>query len=490
MNFLHRLHDPSQAYFRLDPRREITHVLAALMEAMWFAPWFAVIIPGAREIPVTSVLTFVAVNILVAVLIVRVLDSRGMWENLRQIVFLLGLAIAVLLAVGVVFPTVEQVPIVETISENVEAVRRIVIPPFVPILLLVSLLWWRGLRLAIVTPTAIRVAFGMRLGILFFFASALFAQAQELTLAALPPFFFFGLLGISFARALSLRELGNQSSSFGPRWAGFMVAAAGGITLVGLLAAALLGGVDPETFAGIIQPILSGVVFFVAFLMSPIFLVVGALVEWIVTAMQSSGLFEEVITPEVTEQISQGDPNQGVTELERAFNQFLAFLDRLGGIQMCISVIIVLIVVAVIVLTIRRQQRAEQGDPEEREDIDGDAMAGLRDMFRWGRDALNNAFNTIGRFGVGRDLFAALTVRRAYGQMVRVASKAGFPRAVSQTPYEYQLTLNTAYPEDQDAVDVITQAYVRVHYGEVPENAEALQAVVEALERFRAASSA
>lgn len=489
MSILHRLHDPALMYFRLEPRRELTHVLAGLMEAMWIAPWFAIILPGAQVIPATSVLTFVAFNMLVAIAIVRVLDSRGMWENLRQIVFLVGLLIAVLLGVGVVFPTVEQAPIFETISDNVEAVERIVIPPLVPVLLLVSMVWWRGLRLAITTPTAIRVAFGMRLGILFFFASALFPQAREVTLTALPPFFFFGLLGISFARALSLRELGSQSSSFGPRWAGFMIATAGGITLIGLLVAALLGGVDPETFANIIQPILSGVVFLVAFLMTPIFVVVGALIEWVVNAMQSSGMLEEIVTPEVME-LAQGDPNQQATELERAFQRLLAFLDRFGGIQVCVSAVVILIVVAVIVLTIRRQQRASHGDPEEREDLDGDALAGLRDMFRWGRDALNNAFNTIGRFGVGRDLFAALTVRRAYAQMVRVAAKGGFPRAVSQTPYEYQAILNTAYPEELAAVDAITQAYVRVHYGEVPENAEALQAVVEALEQFKAAASA
>jgi hypothetical protein len=33
--------------------------------------------------------------------------------------------------------------------------------------------------------------------------------------------------------------------------------------------------------------------------------------------------------------------------------------------------------------------------------------------------------NAVGQFGFGRDLFAALTVRRAYAQMVRLAAKQG-----------------------------------------------------------------
>jgi hypothetical protein len=114
----------------------------------------------------------------------------------------------------------------------------------------------------------------------------------------------------------------------------------------------------------------------------------------------------------------------------------------------------------------------------------------LREVFRRGRDALNNALHTIGRFGMGRDLLAALTVRRAYAQMVRLAARQGFPRGVSQTPYEYRVTLAQAFPGGQAAIDTLTEAYVRVHYGEVPEGSEALQTVVQALEAFKVAAAA
>ncbi len=488
MNLLLRLRDPDLPTFRLDPRREVTHLLAALMEAMWLAPWFAIILPGARRLAPTGLLALVAANVLAALLIVRLLDSRGVWLRLRHIAFLAGFGLAVVAALGVFFVAPPAAPAFEVISDNVSVIERLSIPPFVPTLILISLLWWRGLRLAVISPTAIRVAFGMRLGILFFFATALFPMGREASLTALAPFFFFGLLGISFARALALREAGSQSASFGPRWSAFMLAAAGGITLLGLLFAALLGSLDPDLFAAVIQPILTGVVFLVTLLMTPLFLVLGTVVQWIVTQLQMAETLEE-LGPEIGAEAALGEPNQQVSGLEQLYNQFMDFLNQLGGIQMCLTVLVILIVVAMVVLTLRRRQRSAQGDPEELEDLEGDALAGLRDLFRRGREAVSGALHSVSRFGIGRDLLAALTIRRAYAQMARLSARKGFPRAASQTPYEYRGTLARAFPEGVSAVDTLTDAYVRVHYGEVPEDAAALQTVVQALETFKATVS-
>ncbi len=484
MNLLRRLHDPALSYVRLDVRREVTHGLVGLMEAMWIAPWFAVLIPGAREIPPHILLAFVSVNVLWATMLVRALDARGMWENLRQLLFLLSLGIATLWAAGVVMPIPEQAPIVREISEHVAPVKQLVVPPIVAIMVLVGVVWWRGLRLAITSPTPTRVSFGMRLGILFYFGAALLTQSQQVALASLPPFFFFGLLATSLARAISLRETGGQTTSFGSRWSVFMVLAAGGITLIGFLIAALLGGLDPDLLATIIQPLFTGVVLFFALLMSPILLLAGKLVELLIEALTSGGMLEELETPVLDEPLVFGDQPQG-SGLQEMVNRFQEFLDKLGGFEVCISVLVLLVIVAVIVLTIRRQQRASIGENEERENLDGDALAGLRDMFRRGLGALNNALNTVSQFGFGRDLFAALTIRRAYAQMVRLGTERGYPRGIAETPYEYAIVLQVAFQHVQMEIDLITQAYVRVHYGEVPENQQALDNVVSALERLK-----
>jgi len=329
-----------------------------------------------------------------------------------------------------------------------------------------------------VNPTPTRVAFGMRLGILFYFAAAVFPAAQPVVLASLPPFFFCGLLAVSLARVTVLREAYGHSTTFGASWGLAMTAAAAGTTLVGFVIAALLAGVDPAVFAQVIQPILVAVVFFFTLILTPLFLVIQAIAEAILAAFADMPIMDNIIqTPSTA--IQQGEPQQ-VGELANLMQQIQQFFDRFGGLQTCIGVFIVLMVVAVIVLTLRRRQRAVLPADEVREDLEGDALGGLRQLFQRGWDAFHDALNAVGQFGLGRNLFAVLTIRRIYAQMARLAREEGYPRAPSETPYEYQGTLQTAFPNVRGEIGLITDAYVRVHYGELPESEEALQRVIEA----------
>jgi hypothetical protein len=488
MSLVSRLHNPELEIVRLEPRQEATHMLVGLMEAMWLTPWFAIILPQARQLPPYGLLAYVAGNLLLALGLVRVLDARGLYENLRQFAFLCGLVAMILLSTGTLLTPLPQEAAVQVISENVAPAQSITLPPILTVVILLALIWWRGLRLAIVMPTPLRVAFAMRLGILFYLGAALFPFAQPALIASLPPFFFFGLLGNSLARAISLRETGGLGVTFGSRWAGFMTLAAGVITLVGFGIAAALSGLDPEAMSRLVQPVLSALLYVFAVLMTPILLIVQAIVEALINALLSGPIGNMIEISPLTNTIAQGPPQANA--LEEALQKLRQFFDLFGGLGTCITVAIVLVIVAVIILTLRRRQRAVLVEGEIREDLDGgDALNGLRSLFRRGLDAMNQALRTVGQFGLGRDLFAALTVRRAYAQMVRLAAKRGYPRAVSQTPYEFRAVLREAFPAAQEEVSTLTEAYVRVHYGEVPESADALRAVTEALERFRTLSS-
>jgi len=485
VSLLSRFHDPALEFLRLEPRQEATHILVGLMEAMWLTPWFAIVLPQARQLPPYTLLVYVAANLLLAMGLVRVLDARGVYENLRQFAFLCALAAVVLLSTGTLLAPLPQEAPVQVISNNVAAIESITLPPILMVVILLALVWWRGLRLAIVMPTPLRVAFAMRLGILFYLAAAFFSNAQSPVIASLPLFFFFGLLGNSLARAVSLRETGGQAVTFGSRWTGFMIVAAGVITLVGFGIAATLSGMDPEALGRIVQPVFTAVLYVFTLLMTPLLMVIEAIVEAIINALVTGPIGNMIQMTPLTNTIPQAPPQ--TSALEEALQKLRQFFDLFGGLGTCITVFVILLIVAIIVLTMRRRQRAALIEGEIREDLDGDALDGLRGLFRRGLGAMNQAWRTVGQFGLGRDLFAALTVRRAYAQMVRLAARRGYPRAVSQTPYELRAVLWEAFPAVHDEVTTLTEAYVRVHYGEVPENAEALRAVTEALERFRSA---
>lgn len=83
-----------------------------------------------------------------------------------------------------------------------------------------------------------------------------------------------------------------------------------------------------------------------------------------------------------------------------------------------------------------------------------------------------------------RNWQTAATIRRIYHQMVEVASTDGYPRREAETPYEYMQQLNRLWPGNTAEVALITQAYVQVRYGEIPEKADELQQIFDAWQKL------
>jgi hypothetical protein len=80
---------------------------------------------------------------------------------------------------------------------------------------------------------------------------------------------------------------------------------------------------------------------------------------------------------------------------------------------------------------------------------------------------------------------AANTVRRIYRHMCATGNSYGFPRAESETPLEYIATLDELWPESGEQVTLITSAYIRVRYGEVPETESELDEIKDAWQHLR-----
>jgi len=62
--------------------------------------------------------------------------------------------------------------------------------------------------------------------------------------------------------------------------------------------------------------------------------------------------------------------------------------------------------------------------------------------------------------------YALASIRQIYSSLVKLSTAAGYPRQNAETPYEYLETLAGAFPESRDDLGLITEAYVRTHYGE------------------------
>ena len=93
----------------------------------------------------------------------------------------------------------------------------------------------------------------------------------------------------------------------------------------------------------------------------------------------------------------------------------------------------------------------------------------------------------VGRFGLGRRLYAAISVRYIYANVIRLAARRGFPRPPARTPNEFLPTLEGAFPGREADLSRLTEAYVMVHYGEVPADREEIEELRACWQRLCAA---
>jgi hypothetical protein len=153
----------------------------------------------------------------------------------------------------------------------------------------------------------------------------------------------------------------------------------------------------------------------------------------------------------------------------------------------------VVIVSSILVFTWRRmrQRNAEEGGEESHESLlsAGVVANSLQSFLQDGLQRLGELAGLVRRFGPGTRFLAAVSIRRIYGNMVQMATEAGYPRDKTQTPYEYLATLHKAFPASEAEFTIITEAYVSAHYGQVPDSSEELQRIRDCWERARSRES-
>ena len=90
-----------------------------------------------------------------------------------------------------------------------------------------------------------------------------------------------------------------------------------------------------------------------------------------------------------------------------------------------------------------------------------------------------------GRLPSGGRILAAARIRWVYAQLMDLASRLDHPRLPSATPLEFLPQLQDLFPGQEKLLDVITQAYLKVRYGELPETYEEVQNVLTGWEQIK-----
>jgi hypothetical protein len=315
-------------------------------------------------------------------------------------------------------------------------------------------LWWRGSRIGTAEGTAESLAISFRLGVLALAPSIIVDIASEPNLNVLPMMFIFfgaGLAGLSLGNLMPVLETSSEGRAW-PKVIGGMVAA---ILLLGLIFSLLRENVLSAISAPVVFLVkgLGTVAFYAAlpFIYVVTFIIQGIFAILLWFAGEPSDVDAEFLGP------------IGFDFPERAEADAPAYLAIIGW------VILGLIVVAALLFLARAYRRRRRWRQEEtsivRESVREGADVG-HDLAQLLFNLLPDRFKRRGRTGDFKlpdgdpDI---VDVFRIYFGLLVMADERGFPRPATQTPAEYQDTLEELFPST--LVRSITAAFVKACYG-------------------------
>ena len=457
-------------------RREILYLSLAGMDACLLVPIVLAVSQFAGRCPPDRATPAFFAIILLAFYLVRMLNVLDLKARVQRDVGLLSLLLWVLLALR--FTLYRHTPLLhlgwlQEMAGNVA--NRSLSPQHFTLTLSVLVFWWRGLRLA-QRPLAVgSVGLSFRTGVLIMVA-AVAMVSQMLDWSPTPfvfGFIFLSLMAVALARA---EEVGNWREGlpfpFSAGWLFSIAAAAGGVILITVGLIALITGIDLLQALALLGPVWDLARMVLLVVISVAFAILYPLLSLLANrllALMQNGPLER---PEL---LSGEIPLLTPEELVSRTSPFEPYGDILALLAMVGAILIVSLGFGRLWQARRRlgEAHVESAWGERKR------PGGLGDRARQSLKSFMERLRVLDRW------YAAASIRRIYAAMVAEASRRGHPRPGSDTPYEYLPTLVKSWPGMRPQLEAITGAYVRAHYGELPETAEELQSIRTAWDQIR-----
>ena len=469
----------------VDWRREVVYPLTAAMEVAWFAPWYLALIPETTRLPPGRTAMSLFFIMVIPAYAVRLLERLYLRPEVQRAVLAALLALTCLLSMRVFLYAGQDYGGFDWLSVAIQDSLNIYqfIPDWFVIVASTLFLWWRGISLAGRRPAVSAVIFSFYVGVVSFIGFVLMVSivTEQDPSLFIPVFFFCSLVALASARMDEMRGLrGAMRSPFGFSWLFFIAVAALVVVFLGGVFGALLTG-------GSLMDVLRW--------MAPLALLIGVVFGLILVLMRVvTNLILGFMDSAGVEQMSNplSDLLQGLNDLTSpgAAKVGQAPSEAVGVLNVARPVAMVGLVLGLAALLVWQLRRQDGSEPDEEGQEHGSIFSpellleNLRQLVDDGRGRLAAVLGLVGRSGM-RGLFAALTVRRIYAQMTRLAAAQGYPRAKSQTPFEYAETAARAFSGAVAEVHTITKAYVAAHYGEAPDTEAELKEIRACWKRLK-----
>ncbi len=462
-------------------RREAILPAQALSEAILVAPWLIGLLPGGRTIVPVVAVGACLVLILGTLYATRAMDAVHTPTLIQRAVVLIGMvgASAQVMNVAVfTAPHLGDWAWLRAPSGHILDLTRL-LPETIIAAMAVAWLCRRGLQLADRLPSIADVARSFQIGIVMLSLLVVINVEQDLTIF-IPAYFFCQLLAVSLTRVeMIARERGGRvARGASGWWATILVSSTGVVVLLASLISAFILGIGPDELLMRLWPLLSIIAAPVVLIFISFVALLGIILEIIIRPLQN--WLATVAIQFFNLSPGSGNPAEKMKQTDTGF--------YIGPYAQVIAVILLVLAVLVAVAWGMRRRRLTEGEDELHESVwSGSALLGkLGRQLRNRLAQLGRLADIAGRFGA-TGLFAALTIRRIYAQTVKLAASRGYPRPAAHTPYEHLAALGQAFPGCESDLSRLTEAYVGVHYGELPERAEALAEIHAAFDRIKMA---
>jgi hypothetical protein len=477
------------AYFagrqlRWRPWRELAVFSLMGMELSWMVPWYRSLTPATYAASPWRAFLALGGMFLGVHLVVRLMNFVHLRFDLRRLTLVILFAIALLVGMKTLLYASEPVSLGELIGRPLQALSdwTSLIPDEFVVALVCLAACWRGLSLAqeFIEPLTVRQNF--RFGVIMFLA---YVFLNTLVTGETPGplmylFLVCGLTAMGAARIWSISSLrGGAGSPFDRRWFFGMVGATLAVVGLAALAARLVG--SGVIFQQIGAAILGVFMLVLLAAISPAIYFLPRLLGNVPAVSGAVGQLTERLRSVQAALLSFSD-------------RLFAFLERSGLFTLArhLKPILLWSLIGVVGLLIlgalaRWLHQDRAGWSDERQ-----SLLAPEQLWQLLRAALQNQLRRAGQSLAGmarlrpsQRLLAAAHIRRIYTRLMELAAALGAPRLSAQTPLEFLPALTSLFPDCQAELVAITQAYLRVRYGELPETRQEVQQIEAAWLRIQ-----
>lgn len=464
--------------------QELAAFTFVVMETSWVAAWLRAQSMSLYAVPLSRFLALLVFFCFSTYLLTRAARSLRLQTSAQCVLLVSVLSLHIALAWNFL--------VIQGGTENFDGFYQqsltnlldigILVPARFWGLLAVLALWWRGISLAGERIGPLFVSTHFRTGILMFALYGIFGIVFQLAqdTPPLPLLFIFllaALLSLGAARVSFLHVLrGGGRSPFDWRWLAALSGAA--LSVVGTATgfAALVSGQADILYNFLAQLFLLAGILVAAPILLPLW--------WLNPQLQASQSAQPVVTPPSTP--FAGEEESVSQAAQQIFNQPSFILPpELHPWLMALGLVVVAVLLVWSVRATARYINRREDDLEtllEQEDLARKLRQSLKNQVQ---DAANLLTRT--PLSAKQRTLAAARIRKLYIELLSLCLDLNIPREQAQTPLEFLITLQEHFPELRAESAVMTHAYQRVRYGELPETAEEVAAVEGAWERLRVA---